>query len=339
MKYKFLIFIIALNLLGCSKRSELETSFSTYANRMANVLGVEPVTLIKPTLSSPDNKLPRKADIDAPHNETISLITLAKLNQCGLGPLIAEKNTSLGKAQLPSTRFIWEVRFHRQLTYCTKQPLDQVTKALVGDILKAKINSWDNQWAYFIQTSDAIRQSFQQNVSLINGENDGIADTMASLKYLKSLQKVHFQHEESQPLDNLENHLKNLGNYKLPAATWRTQQYVAKNLNLLTDWLNQNINTETCTRDMRFNTKAKYLRNVFELFFVEEIQPTTSILNNYLYKINPAVSELVQSDVINKQFSNWVMANANEEQYKTSMQQHIAFWQKFFKACNFSPGK
>jgi hypothetical protein len=47
----------------------------------------------------------------------------------------------------------------------------------------------------------------------------------------------------------------------------------------------------------------------------------------------------MQSGVIDKQFSNWVLDNANEEQYKAAMQQHIAFWQKLFKACGFSPGR
>lgn len=325
-------------LSSCTHQSKIEASFTKYADRMANILDVPPASLISPALSSPDDTLPRKVDLNRKNNETISLITLARLNQCGLGPLIAERNTSLGKTQLPSTRLAWEANFLKQLNYCSGQSLDETTKAVIADMLRTKTNNWENQWSQFIQTSVPVRQSLQQNVPFIQGENDGLADTMASLKFLYSL-GVYSNNESNKSRSELERHLQNLNRYKLPASAWRTKKYVGDNLTILTNWLTLHVDMETCATDYKFNEKAEYLRNVFELFFVNEIQPITGKLNSYLYNINPVIQEVIRRESIDPQFRAWVQKKMNDEDYKNSMQQHVKYWQKLFKVCEFSPGR
>jgi hypothetical protein len=332
VKYLFILSCLA----GCSDKTPIESSMEKYAARMANVLEIESINIKYPNLSTNSDRLPRKADMTSVTSDPISLITLSKLNQCGLGSIIAERNTTLGKTQLPSSRLIWESKFLQQLNYCSKQSLEESISLTITDILLSKNTSWESQWSFFVQQSDAIRQSLQQNVKLIQGQNDGIASTVAALNYIHKLNTFHINNEHSISTSELESHLQNLQIHKLPAAVWRTQRYVEDNLRQLTHWLENNINLETCSSDKQFQQKAIYLRNVFELFFVTEIQPIASALNNYLYQINPIVNTLVKHQAINQQFSNWVSKRADDSSYKQSFQTHIDFWQRFFKACEFS---
>ncbi|TDF41580.1 DUF3080 family protein [Alteromonadaceae bacterium M269] len=338
--FRFLVPICAwLGLLGCSQQTELESSLETYAKRMANILEVDAIEIETPTLSRPKDALPRKVDIPEIKSESISLITLSKLNQCGLGPLIAQRNTSLGKVQLPSTRLKWEYEFSLQLKTCSQQELEPSVQALITEIAQNKENLWQPLWGYFFQTSEPIRQAFQQNLPLIQGSNDGLLETKAALDYLKTLKATTQESNSTININELENHLQQLSIYKLPAATWRTQLFLERNLNSLTQWLKNNFDLQQCNNNPASQQKAKYLRNVFELFFINKIQPIGSTLNSYIYEINPATETLIESESITPEFKEWIRDKSDSENYRQAMREHINYWQQLFKSCEFSPGK
>jgi hypothetical protein len=45
------------------------------------------------------------------------------------------------------------------------------------------------------------------------------------------------------------------------------------------------------------------------------------------------------SKTIEKQFKYWVLDKANEKEYTLAIKHHVQFWQGFFEACKFSPGR
>ena len=78
----------------------------------------------------------------------------------------------------------------------------------------------------------------------------------------------------------LEQQLQIIRSARLPATLWHTQQTLTQNLSLLTNMLSTELDAVSCPEG-RASDKAKILRNVFYLFFIEEIQPVGSLVNQY----------------------------------------------------------
>jgi hypothetical protein len=138
----------------------------------------------------------------------------------------------------------------------------------------------------------------------------------------------------------LEQSLKNLMNNPLPAKLWLSQLTLNENLNRTTEWLEQHTSSLQCSGSAT-GKKMEYLTNVFQQFFIEKIQPIASQINHYQYQLSPIFEKLVTHPNLSPSFKEYIN-NFNQqgfENYQTTMQQHIRFWQDLFKRCNITPGK
>lgn len=324
-----LIFVISL--AGCAEQQSLQTALQTYQQRMAAVLNIPAPKIITVSLSPYPSIKELKQTIPL---AKIRLADFYQLKNCQLSTLIAERNTTLGRTQYPSSRYLYEVTVLQAIQQCLdKQDEQSLIKAL-QHLQSNKQQTLPLVWADLLQTSSEIRQGFSANQGFIIGsDKDGLNQTLAALHYLEKLRTV--------PQANgfeLESHLANIQQYQLPARLWRSQRLLSRNLQQTSRWLKDNEALIQCPGG-KTTQELRYLRNVFQLFFIETIQPMASKLNHYHYKLNTVFTKLIQNELISPVLREQLVANTGHhfDHYQHVMKQHILFWQGLYKRCGLSP--
>lgn len=328
--------VILLLLSACDSSQQLANDISVYQSRMANVLDTPPITTISVTLRD----FPRKSELTlATPNIELKLKDFFQLQNCELATLVAERNTVLGKLQLPSTRFIYETQLLQKLAQCIEQTSNPDLKLKLQNWYKVKQAALPSAWADLLQKSSEIKTALASNKGFLQSDgNDGINETVLALQYL--LSAIDNKKVGS---NKLETHLKNLAAFALPASLWRSQNLLSVNLSHTTQWLKQQSIDSLCTKQQyRINaTKIEYLSNVFQRYFIEKIQPIASRLNSYHYRLQPIFEKIDKHPSLTPTFKQYISTQNqdNFQKYQEAMQEHVAYWQMLFKQCHIQPGK
>ena len=138
----------------------------------------------------------------------------------------------------------------------------------------------------------------------------------------------------------LEQKLQTLAENPLISQLQYSAQYLASSLNLTTDWLQQAKKILNCESNRPNKTKLNYLQNVFTKYFVKQVQPVTSNINQYHYQLSPLIKQLANHKdlpVLQKHFFKKYLQNFTD--YQTAMAQHIQVWQQLYQSCQIQPGK
>lgn len=333
MRKTLLIISLCLSFLACTNGDNLQSHLTNYQSRMANVLDVAPVNV--PAISLPSYPRLKNMDHQVPEH-SIKLFEFYQLKHCALYTLVAERNTSLGRLQLPSTRFIYEKTLLIALSDCIKQTTDPSLKDNLQKWYVTKQQNIGASWASLMQFSSEIKRAFSANTGSIEGSKiDGLVQTKQALDYLIQV------NQNTLPTGaELEKHLKMLNNHPLPAKLWFSQLMLTKHLNYLTPWLTENTANLACSQGSS-KVKVKYLSNVFQLFFIEKIQPIAGQLNYYHYQLSPIFEQIIQHPDLSLAYTQYIQTLDQQgfSEYQQAMQQHITFWQDLFKRCNLSPTK
>jgi hypothetical protein len=320
-------------LVGCDSSHSLQKHLHEYQERMANVLNVEGQDRL--TISLPPYPSLRDLKQNIPAT-TIKLFEFYNLQHCELYSLIAERNTSLGNLQLPSTRYIYERHLLDAFQQCLIDTTDSKLREKLESWQQAKAQHLPMVWADLIQLSSELKKGFSANFGLIEGnKQDGLSQSKEALNYL-----IHIDKNKQMNSSELEQHLKYLMNNPLPAKLWLSQLTLTEHLNQSTEWLLQHTDNLRCSGNGS-NKKVKYLTNVFQQFFIEKIQPIASQINHYQYQLSPIFEDMLAHPNLSPKFKHYINTSNQQgfENYQIAMQQHIQFWQDFFKRCNIKPGK
>jgi hypothetical protein len=328
------VFVLVL-LSACQPFKQLSTDMQDYQQRMATVLKKDKPSFVVTNLPS----YPSLRQLESSANETsIKLTEFYQLQHCHLASLIAERNTSLGKLQLPSTRFHYEKKLIQGLQECISQTNEPKLNAQLQVWLQIKQQSLPFSWAAMLQKSSEIRQALSANQGLIaGGPQDGLHETLAAFNFLLASQQQDI-------IDNkeLEQHLHKLEQFALPARLWRSQNLLAENLKQTSLWLKQHGAVDFCGVKPPYNSKKEieYLSNVFQLFFIEKIQAIASQINHYHYKLSPIIELLLKHPNLAPAFKRYLSQQHQQgfADYQLAMQQHIELWQLIFKNCHLAPG-
>lgn len=328
-----------LFLSGCLSGSQLEESLDDYTSRLAYVLDTElpePEKQVLPPLASTDTLTHHIAPVN------INLREFHALNGCELNRLVALRNTSLGKSQLSSQRLVYESQVIAELTSC------QNSVATSNPELANKLTKWAElkaqdftlTWANVIQTSQELRLALNTPEHLLSADNN--KDALASINSLYFLNAVlpPTTSDVRNPIDSkeLETQLHIIRSARLPATLWLTQQTLYDSLTELNLTLPVHLDAISCPEG-RASEQAKILRNVFYLFFIKEIQPIGSVLNQYHYKLAPLWDDWMERESLRTQFKTYIRLHTEEgfKHYQDAMTMHVEMWQHFLKRCNLSP--
>ncbi|CAB9493519.1 DUF3080 family protein [Alteromonas macleodii] len=390
-----------VTLFGCFGGNTVKQSIEDYAERLSRVLDTPLPDTFNDKITTPLPKLADSATLKHTiEGVSINLREFYALQDCELGTVVAERNTSLGKSQLPSQRLAYESKLLSVLKSCEaalvasgrvsdsesadKNALKK-NKALAETIAswrEQKSQDYSKTWANLIQGSQELRLALNTPERLFSVENNKDAlSSVNALFYLSSLNNMSFSYGETapkqstrtvttnqnrvgnasegvtgsasdevidkSPIDSeeslidsseLEQQLQIIRSARLPATLWHTQQTLTQNLSLLTNMLTTELDSVSCPEG-RASDKAKILRNVFYLFFIEEIQPVGSLVNQYHYKLAPLWEDWLKQPALHEEFKNYIKQQSQDgfDEYSRAMKAHVNLWQGFLGRCNLSP--
>lgn len=324
-----LLLIISWLLVACGS-PQVVTDLTDYRSRISRILDV-PFDDISPNISLqfPDGIQLR---LDIPKT-SINLRDFYALADCQVSTLIAERNTALGKVQLPSTRFVYELSLVEGLQTCLTTAKDEKQQRQLNNWLELKRKNRSLVWADLIQNSDEIQTTLSDNQTLFSHN-----DPALNVKYEQAFEFLLQLDTQSQVDANLlENSLNTLRLNPLLAEVWRTQRLISKHLEETTQMLHA-ASSELQCNSAQSRQKAKYLSNVFKLFFVERLQPLASDLNQITYSLTPYLQVLQDHPALSPAFKQYLYLHNREfEDYQKTIKQHVMVWQRLFKRCGISP--
>ena len=358
-------------LLGCFGGSTVKQSIDDYAARLSRVLDTPLPDSFNDKITTPLPKLADSATLKhAIEGVNINLREFYALQDCELGTVVAERNTSLGKSQLPSQRLVYESNLLNVLKSCEAALTKENESNQRNAALAATIASWREQktqdysktWANLVQGSQELRLALNTPERLFSVENNKDAlSSVNALYYINSLSNkglllsdMYSSNTASSDTETeatnennsesiiesseLEQQLKIIRSARLPATLWHTQQTLTQNLSLLTNLLETQLDAVSCPEG-RASDKAKILRNVFYLFFIEEIQPVGSLVNQYHYKLAPLWEDWLAQPSLHEEFKRYIRQQSQDgfNQYSSVMKAHVNLWQGFLGRCNLSP--
>ncbi|AMJ98118.1 hypothetical protein AVL55_08075 [Alteromonas macleodii] len=358
-------------LLGCFGGSTVKQSIDDYAARLSRVLDTPLPDSFNDKITTPLPKLADSATLKhAIEGVNINLREFYALQDCELGTVVAERNTSLGKSQLPSQRLVYESKLLSVLKSCeaaltNESETDQRNVALAATIAswrEQKTQDYSKTWANLVQGSQELRLALNTPERLFSVENNKDAlSSVNALYYINNLSNkevllsdMYFSNTASSDTETeatnennsesiiesseLEQQLKIIRSARLPATLWHTQQTLTQNLSLLTNMLETELDAVSCPEG-RASDKAKILRNIFYLFFIEEIQPVGSLVNQYHYKLAPLWEDWLAQPSLHEEFKRYIRQQSQDgfNQYSSVMKAHVNLWQGFLGRCNLSP--
>ena len=325
---RFALVLLCLVVVGCEQQAIAD--LKEYQKRLANVLDVEFVWSTPDTTLSYPAIHQLKADVP---EANINLRDFYALQQCPVGTLIAERNTALGKIQLPSTRYHYEVQLLQGLEQCLTLIEEQNLKSQLTNWLSQKHAALPLVWANLIQTSSETRQAFSSNQGFLESDaSSELGEFTRALHYL-----IFLPSNAKVDLLELEDKLNSLRQIEYIARLWKTQILLSVELTNATALLAQHSADIHCATSAE-KQQVGYLRNVFQKFFIERIQPLAGMVDKSNYALKPIFDELLASTAIHNLFKQMIKQNLQHfSQYKTALRNHVVLWQDLLKRCDMSP--
>lgn len=397
--------VMAVSLLqGCFGAPSIDDTMDEYTTRLSRVLDKPLTHEALSQEASPDSTFVAASNIALPSHTYPTLAELGNnvnplninirefyaIQDCELGRIVAERNTALGKTQLPSQRLQYEHRLLNVLANCEArlQAADNPIASTVAEWRKQKQTQYQSVWAKVVQTSTEMKlglsmagaplqasenKDAKASVNALNFIN-GLAKTLkhesvvegklqathesagdgsvanasfedanfegANFEAANIVEKIDKVNVEVSASDSgeLEQQLQIIASSRLPAKLWQTQAILHNRLVSLNQVLAPALNSVQCKNGVT-SDKATILRNVFYLYFIEEIQPIASTLNSYHYQLQPLWKQWAGNTALSAPFKAHIRTHAvdNFTQYSATMKAHVTLWQNFLGRCNLSP--
>lgn len=349
-------------LTGCFGENKLEKVVDAYSSRLSRAVNTTlEVPVTSDTLGFPDRTLLHQ-DVE---QINLNLREFYAIDECELSTLIAQRNTTLGKSQLPSQRFAYESTLRRVLNECAFTLNSQGSERynIVNGWYEQKQARFGTVWANMIQTSNEMKLGLSVSDRLLTADNNKDAQaSITALYYLDSLLNSTSENLTRKRLNStsslevnalpsnesdtpharlskeIETQLHIIASSRLPATMWNTQTYLTSALSGLTQSLEPALDGISCPNG-RASDAAKIARNVFYLFFINEIQPIGSTLNNYHYKLLPLWQKWQKNSELQPAFKTYIALQTDTRfaDYQAAMSKHVVLWQNFLARCNLSP--
>lgn len=336
-----LIIGLLIFIQSCQRHQALPNALEAYSERMYQVLEIEHKAIAtSSTLSFPD----KTTLVLAIPELSIQMREFYAIENCAIKQHIAKRNTALGKLQLPSVRLQYEWELIELLRDCIKISSVQISTGQANSgqnsaALIAKMQDWLNQkeaiyplnWANMISQSNEIYLGFSASSGFIDGnENDNFTQGLFALKNVTAM-----KNQPELNIAELEESLHAIQEHRVYARLWRSQALLEQYLAQMTVDISQWASTFTCTT-RKDKEKLAIIRNVFKLFFVQEIQRIGSQVNHYHYSLKPELLKLTTDTHLPAELTSVIAKYSQSEfdNYQEAMLEHVKMWQNILEKCS-----
>ncbi|MGH1463151.1 MAG: DUF3080 family protein [Neptuniibacter sp.] len=349
-----LIFLVSATLTGCGG-DQPEAMMENYTSRLSRVLGVDselPNRTEPPLFPLRRERLMQTTEIRE------GLFDVLKLKTCKLLPLIAERNSSLGKVYPPSQKMLYELKFYNTVLHCLNvvkadPGTDPEFLSQLNDIYLIKDQNLAAEIWNGVYTSSEVESNFSIGESPLPLSNDGsVASMLNAFSTLSDLGKLAKDRDEwllptyvysIEPV--YEQLYRNRSGAKILSSLTLVTQYLNYAATLIEDRLEK--------RPICFNglvsEQGKILKNVFYKYYAGEFQPymayvhkstkTWFDLNNHLIE-SLKVSGLVLPSAINDYHHRVLKTNSDDSlwsEYQSARERHTRSWQNILEQCGMMP--
>ena len=346
----FALFLCLSVLAACSDRNSPQGLFDNYLYRLHNSLEIDSK---RQTLKSSFNeaaaqlpRYPKRTDLRYPIREsTINLIEFLRLSQCDLQRHIGERNSSLGKLQKDSQRFIYDIAFIHLADICieslaTDNPLKSVLQTARVDKQDQLFDLlWNASFA-----SEEFAHLFSLSTGFISAERPAQKPNTL-YESLAVLARASNEAEQLQRLEQskLESSLSVIASRKYMGEIRRSMLLVREGLAAADDFLKQRIEGKALCRQATPNKQFDIVNNVFRKFYIGEVQPYIATV----FQQAEASLQLLDTMFASKSLPNdyqqfWQALYRGENSewllFKNSIQIHTENWQQLLKQCGSLPG-
>ncbi|ESP92532.1 MULTISPECIES: DUF3080 family protein [Pseudoalteromonas] len=327
MKCKLLLIALSTVLLGCTPAPS-DTN-QTYTERLGKVFDTDGLSIEALSV------LPHSA-IDKPKSSyTISVIDLAKLGHCRVSTHIANHNNQLGKLAKPSEQFKYALNFIAYAQACIDD--DRTPKDVQQALELArqeKLAQLYPMLAYVFTHEKELTQFFTLTFSEVQREtSQGEIHALEALNTLTSLIKDLNEPNKANGT-MLTDALEKLNNNSyVQSLITSTRVQIAWN-KTTTAWLSSlALERKVCPAGKN-KKRAQVLNNVFQKFYIQDIQAYQSQLAKRLHDIEPHFQTFTDK-FGGQDYPNVVTPLIAE--LKQSAKSHVYWWQNFYKVCKVSP--
>ncbi|MYM58645.1 DUF3080 family protein [Vibrio sp. OCN044] len=309
----------------------MDQTIETYIARIASIQD-------RPAYNLPQSQnitlpIKRKLLIDIP-TTSIGLLDSYELRKCGLFSLIAERNSILGKVQDQFRNYDYQIALVRGLSTCIKSPnLSKELQSQLTEIHKQKSAELPLHLSNLLYSSEAMRNQLQSSSPLAI---DGPRESTIVLKAVQSINKTLSETDQidsSAEVTFLTPYQETLDKYDVIGQLSYSMLNISQMLPIVTRQLKQYDNLIKCEKN-RDRTQFKYLKNIFNKFFIGEVQPYIAKVNSVYYDLEP--------------YLNFAEVGHPEYQYpikkyhrafREATLSHVEYWQTLFKRCGSGPNK
>ncbi len=354
---------LSLLLMGCLEADGGDL-LEDYQQRLANVLDVstqEPHASVY--LSVPDK---RDLAIEIPR-VSLGLLESYGLRECGLFNLIAEKNSILGKVQNHFANWDYQTALLTTIDQClTSGKLTEKERVTLEGIQQTKLQHLRWHWHNLVTLSDATRKQITHQRWLSQPDFTHIGDVANQLDTL--LSQTRFFDTKASKIDNPIAPISQASISQTPitqATVTQTtiirlqeaniqetnvqqtnvQETIEKkpvigsllfSMSNSTEWLNstnrllkQHQDKVVCRKN-RDTTRFKYLNNVFNLYYVDSVQPYLAQLDRSYIKLEPAL--LTYQTHFSTESVNFDIKEIKQA-FRNATLEHVSIWKSLFERC------
>ena len=346
--------LLLLLINGCDQHTP-DAMLDDYLNRLANSLNREAAPSSADTqLHIPRLPTRKQRRLEIQELRT-GLLDSLELRHCGLLPLIAERNSSLGKVMRPSKLLDYELRFFAQLQPCYLRDLqapilDEKFSSLLTQIYRSKRSGLKAVYWNAVFGSEAMERNLSlSRAALELNQNSGYSDSLRALQQLAALAPLAITPPKPFGLPE------NLTQLETAYAQLHHSEYGSRlltSLALITDTLNRatlTINAAENQRPLcplgRSTTQAGYVHNVFQRYYGAKVQP-------YLARTHrqgkPWLEQLAQLAATATPTPEWqsyrdlLLATESDiavwGQFELAIRRHTHSWQQLLGSCGLMPG-
>ncbi|WP_415891896.1 DUF3080 family protein [Neptuniibacter sp. PT8_73] len=355
LKRLSILIVLLISLSGCS-RDTPELVLENYLYRLSNTLDLN-----QPQSYIPEARIqfPLKRDRILKTTEIREgLLDVLKLKRCDLLPLIAERNSSLGKVAKPSTKLQYELNFYYLLTQCRESlrnasAIDTELLKRVNEIHRVKRDNLPAELWNGIFTAPEMEANFSRSqTALPLVDNSSTQQSIEALRTLVNLTANNLdQFGLTKPNeDRLNQAFKVLHSNRSGPAIISSLEVLTYHLDQAANLLGKrnSPNTPLC-RNQSPNKTARILENVFYKFYIGEVLPylaqtdryasqwldlNQQLLQNYttLSISIPQSMETYSTTILSKSAPNGIWLS-----YQRARDKHTEAWQKTLKNCGMMP--
>lgn len=327
------ILLSLLLVAGCNPHAELLDDWHDYQQRVAKPQQLSPLSFqFEPAPQLPALRLLR---LEMP-TVNLSLLDSLRLDNCAVGALIAERNSSLGRLQQGVLRYYHDVQISSALEHCVSALDHSELRQRLSLIAAEKRASLPLLRAQAILQDNALRNTLNSGkIALNQPDSAQLAPLLAALAVvLQTL--VSNDASELPPLVSLQEALETLDKSSYSGQLWRgfsEQRQILEQLYPLFDGIDQRAGCHSAGVPER----AQILRNVAITIFGGQLQ---SRLAGYLQQgqaVQPYLQQLQALDAHPLMNAHLQRLMAQPEQLRDAVRNHAQQWQILFNACGFSP--